>query len=147
MRRQAIRAAMKEGTPAGQDIMDEIDRMSHIGSPLSTSGLISPESPPRSHLWASPVADPAHIRDDSSAWPSLAFHRPFRDGRRNSVGKPGFLKVSATSAASGGLDSDQDSDREGLLEQGVASMGRPRTPVEGQGHKAADRRTALEHEV
>ena len=63
------------------------------------------------------------------------------------MGKPGFLKVSATSAASGGLDSDQDSDREGLLEQGVASMGRPRTPVEGQGHKAADRRTALEREV
>ncbi|KAK9791575.1 hypothetical protein WJX73_009469 [Symbiochloris irregularis] len=50
--RQAVRAALKEGTSAGQNIIEELDRMAQVGSP--SAGADSVVSP-RAQMWSSPI--------------------------------------------------------------------------------------------
>ena len=124
-RRQRIRAAMKEGTLAGQDIVDELDRMSLIGSPRPPSEPT--DSPAASaHQWASP----SFVRQtqDAGSEQELSFHRPFREGH-----KPGHAR--ADRAAS-------------LADERLSVDGRGVGPTRGH-HKLSDRSnsTSLRHEV
>ena len=90
--RQAIKAALKEGTPAGQDIVEELDRMTFIGSPRDSSEIVAS---PSAQMWSSPVARWTRAPEDL---PDTSFHQPFRES------KPGYPQAFTSPVVPGSHD-------------------------------------------
>lgn len=114
--RQAIRAALKEGTAAGQDIVEELDRMNQVGSPRRSEEL---SVSPRAQMWSSPIAK--WTQGGSREPTGLDFHRPFRESR------PGYARaVHPMGSGLGGRDSEDRhllDRRRGSEEQSGAGRG------------------------